>query len=185
MLTLSESLSVCLCVCVSLCLCVCHSVEWFIPAFARWFEAMGLQQQAGGVTLVGHSMGAMLATEWARLHPHTVRRLVRDLLLNQKSGSIRSAFNFWNFWFCRSSHLPQACQRSRPEGVAGVTTPIFRCDGGCCGGCGYTTSRRSQSSGYSVRWPGPQSEGSCSGVWGVCRRHHAHGLRWKSPFRPS
>ncbi len=48
-------------------------VEWFLPAFAQWFEAMGLVNQP--VILVGHSMGAMLATEWARRHPSTVRLL--------------------------------------------------------------------------------------------------------------
>lgn len=48
-------------------------VEWFLPAFAQWFEAMGLLDQP--VILVGHSMGAMLATEWSRRHPSTVRRL--------------------------------------------------------------------------------------------------------------
>ena len=48
-------------------------VEWFIPAFERWREEMGLHQP---FTLVGHSMGAMLATEWARVHPSRIRKLV-------------------------------------------------------------------------------------------------------------
>ena len=53
--------------------CCCLQVEWFIPAFERWREEMGLHQP---FTLVGHSMGAMLATEWARVHPSRIRKLV-------------------------------------------------------------------------------------------------------------
>jgi pimeloyl-ACP methyl ester carboxylesterase len=50
-----------------------EAVDWFIPAFAQWRETMGLTKP---FTLVGHSMGAMLATEWALRHPGTVRKLV-------------------------------------------------------------------------------------------------------------
>ena len=53
-------------------------VEWFIPAFERWREEMGLHQP---FTLVGHSMGAMLATEWARVHPSRIRKLVSRTVL--------------------------------------------------------------------------------------------------------
>jgi pimeloyl-ACP methyl ester carboxylesterase len=49
-------------------------MEWFLPAFAQWFDAMDLRDQP--VILVGHSMGAMLATEWAIRNPSTVRLLV-------------------------------------------------------------------------------------------------------------
>jgi pimeloyl-ACP methyl ester carboxylesterase len=50
-----------------------QAVEWFIPAFAKWREALELTKP---FTLVGHSMGAMLATEWAVRHPGTVSKLV-------------------------------------------------------------------------------------------------------------
>ena len=51
-----------------------------IAEMAAWTAGLVGALSASTAHLVGHSMGAMLATEWARLHPHTVRRLVRDLL---------------------------------------------------------------------------------------------------------
>jgi cardiolipin-specific phospholipase len=51
-----------------------ETLEWFLPALDAWFEAAGLRGKP--VTLVGHSMGAIIACEYCWRYPHQVGGLV-------------------------------------------------------------------------------------------------------------
>ena len=51
-----------------------ETLEWFLPALDAWFEAAGLAGKR--VTLVGHSMGAIIACEYCWRYPQQVGGLV-------------------------------------------------------------------------------------------------------------
>lgn len=48
------------------------TVEWYLNSFAGWVQSMNIHQ----FTLVGHSLGAYLALEYAKRAPHMVKRLI-------------------------------------------------------------------------------------------------------------
>ena len=51
-----------------------ETLQWFLPAFAAWFDAAGLTSKR--VTLVGHSMGAIMACEFCWRYPEQVGAVV-------------------------------------------------------------------------------------------------------------
>lgn len=52
--------------------CVDDTLRWYLESFAAWVATLGLHD----FTLVGHSLGAYLAMEYAKLAPESVSRLV-------------------------------------------------------------------------------------------------------------
>lgn len=51
-----------------------ETLEWFLPALDAWFEAAGLRGKR--VTLVGHSMGSIIASEYCWRYPRQIGALV-------------------------------------------------------------------------------------------------------------